>query len=481
MFIRFSLTSHQRQYLLGFVANFSTLMYGISVGWVSPTIPLLMSEEETPLPIGAITKRQASLISALLYISGLVGSLCFGWVADRLGRKWALYLGTIPHVIAYLLIIFAADISYLYISRCLSGLGCGALFVALPIYVSEVSEDKIRGGMGAIFCNMVSIGIVTGRAFGSYLDFYVVPYGVLGILAIFIIVFPFFPETPQYLLLRQRHEAAEKSLRFLRGVSQNLQIPLPPDVREELEALKNSPTLHNQNKRIKMEDLKPKTTRRAILISLILISGRSLCGVLPLDNYTATVLMEAGSHAWSPNLSALIVGVFELIGSNLAIICVDRGGRRWNLLVSSGGSAVSIAILGAVFFVKSFYGVESAASSWLAVVSLSAFMTLAAIGVVAIPFSVSAEVLPPKLRSPVSTTFMLLYWAMTFVIVDFFLIFGDHSGMYTPLWMCGAWCTFELIFVYFYLPETKGKSFDQVEMELKGKKRKEKEAAASPS
>lgn len=224
-------------------------------------------------------------------------------------------------------------------------------------------------------------------------------------------------------------------------------------------------------------NVEPKTTRRAILISLVLISGRSLCGVLPLDNYTASVLMEAGSHAWSPNLSALIVGVFELIGSNLAIICVDRAGRRMNLLVSSGGAAISIAILGGVFFAKTFFGVESAANSWLAVVSLSAFMTLAAIGVVAIPFSVSAEVLPPKLRSPVSTTFMLLYWAMTFVIVDFFLIFGEYNGMYTPLWLCGAWCTFELFFVYFYLPETKGKSFDQVEMELQGKKKK----AVSPS
>ncbi|XP_055704596.1 facilitated trehalose transporter Tret1-like [Phlebotomus papatasi] len=477
MFIRFGLSSHQRQYLVGFIANFSTLMYGISVGWVSPTIPLLMSEEDTPLPIGAISKRQASLISALLYISGLLGSLLFGWLADRLGRKWSLFLGTIPHVIAYLLIIFAADIYYLYISRCLSGLGCGALFVALPIYVSEVSEDKIRGGMGAIFCNMVSVGIVVGRAFGSYLDFYVVPYGVLGILAIFIVTFPLFPETPQYLLLKQRPEAAEKSLRFLRGVTRDLSVPLPQAVKDEFEALKNSPTLHNQNNRIKLEDLKPKTTRRAILISLVLISGRSLCGVLPLDNYTASVLMEAGSHAWSPNLSALIVGVFELIGSNLAIICVDRAGRRMNLLVSSGGAAVSIAILGGVFFAKTFFGVESAANSWLAVVSLSAFMTLAAIGVVAIPFSVSAEVLPPKLRSPVSTTFMLLYWAMTFVIVDFFLIFGEYNGMYTPLWLCGTWCTFELIFVYFYLPETKGKSFDQVEMELQGKKKK----AVSPS
>ncbi|GAB0098154.1 hypothetical protein DMENIID0001_138610 [Sergentomyia squamirostris] len=472
MFVRLGLSSHQRQYLVGFIANFSTLMYGISVGWVSPTVPLLLSED-TPLPMGPITKRQASLISALLYICGLVGSLAFGWLADRVGRKWALFLGTLPHVCAHLLIIFATDVVHLYISRCLSGLGCGALFVVLPIYVSEVSEDKIRGVMGSIFCNMVSIGIVTGRAFGSYLDFYIVPYGVLGILTIFIITFPFFPETPQYLLLRQQPEKAEKALRYLRGVTRNLSVPMPPEVKEEFEALKNSPALLNQDKRVRWEDLKPKTTRRAILISLVLISGRSLCGVLPLDNYTASVLMEAGSHEWSPNLSALIVGIFELIGSNLAIICVDRGGRRMNLLVSSGGAAVSITILGGVFFAKTFYGVESAANSWLAVVALSAFMTLAAIGVVAIPFSVSAEVLPPKLRSPVSTTFMLLYWAMTFIIVDFFLIFAEYNGMYTPMWLFTAWCTFEFIFVYFYLPETKGKSFDQVEAELRGEPKKE--------
>lgn len=117
------------------------MMYGISVGWVSPSIPLLMSED-TPLPSGPLTKKEASLISALLYMAGMLGSLSFGWLADRIGRKWALFSGTCPHIIAFLLIIFAKDVYYLYVSRVFSGLGCGALFVVLPIYVSEISEDK---------------------------------------------------------------------------------------------------------------------------------------------------------------------------------------------------------------------------------------------------------------------------------------------------------------------------------------------------
>ncbi|KAJ6641824.1 Facilitated trehalose transporter Tret1 [Pseudolycoriella hygida] len=470
MFTAFRISSTYRQYMVAFIANFSTLLYGISVGWVSPTVPKLMSVD-TPLPIGPITVEQASLISALLYIGGLVGSLSFGWLAGRIGRKWALFCGTVPHIFAHLLIIFAKSFAFLYVSRILSGLGCGATFVALPIYVSEISEDRLRGIMGAIFCNMVSMGLVIGRALGSYLDFYVVPYAVLVVLAIFVIVFPMFPETPQYLLLKQRDDIAEKSLRFLRGVSRDLKVPMPVAVQDEFNALKSSPTLSNQSLSISLADFRPLATRRAILISLVLISGRSLCGVLPLDNYTASILVESGSN-WSPDISAIIVGIFELVGSNLAIFFIDRNGRRVILIASSLGGALFITLLGSIFFAKSYFNVDTSSFSWLSILALGGFMTLAAIGMVAIPLSVSAEVLPPKLRSLVCTTFMLLYWAMTFAIVNFFLTFSNIVGMYTPMWLFACWCLFEMTFVYFILPETKGKSFDEVALELEGKRNK---------
>ncbi|GAB0090525.1 hypothetical protein DMENIID0001_052610 [Sergentomyia squamirostris] len=461
-----TLGAKTRQFIAASSANLATMMYGISVGWVSPSIPLLMSDD-TPLPSGPLTKKEASLISALLYMAGMVGSLSFGWLADRIGRKWALFSGTCPHIIAFLLIIFAQDVNFLYVSRIFSGLGCGALFVVLPIYVSEISEDKVRGTLGAIFCNMVSIGIVVGRCLGSYLNFYVVPYVVLGLLAIFVLSFPFFPETPQYLLLKRRESKAEKSLKRFRGAKRDADGKMPEKFEQEFEALKNSPTLSNQSSSVTWEDFKPSTTRKAILISLVLISGRSVCGVLPLDNYTASVLREAGS-SWDANLGAIIVGIFELIGSNLAIVFVERLGRRTILIVSSLGSAICLTVMGILFLLRSI-GTDLSSFGWLSVAAFSGQMTLAAIGIVAIPFSVAAEVLPPKLRGVVCTGFLMFYWVLTFFIVNFFLLFAEFCGMYTPMWCFAGWCIFELAFVYFYLPETKGKSFEEVTLALQGK------------
>ncbi|XP_059621872.1 facilitated trehalose transporter Tret1-like [Phlebotomus argentipes] len=455
-----------RQFIAASSANLATMMYGISVGWVSPSIPLLMSDD-TPLPSGPLSRREASLTSALLYMAGMVGSLSFGWLADRIGRKWALFLGTCPHIIAHLLIIFAQDVNFLYVSRVFSGLGCGALFVVLPIYVSEISEDKVRGTLGAIFCNMVSVGIVIGRCLGSYLDFYVVPYVVLGLLAVFVLTFPFFPETPQYLLLKRRESKAEKSLKRFRGAKRDANGKMPEKFETEFEALKNSPTLSNQSSSVGWDDFKPATTRKAILISLVLISGRSICGVLPLDNYTASVLRESGS-TWDANLGAIIVGLFELIGSNLAIVFVERWGRRKILIVSSLGSALCLSVMGILFLLRSI-GLDMSSFGWLSVAAFSGQMTLAAIGIVAIPFSVSAEVLPPKLRGVVCTSFLMFYWILTFFIVNFFLLFAEVCGMYTPMWCFAGWCIFELIFVYFYLPETKGKNFEEIVLALQGK------------
>lgn len=123
-----------------FAVNISSIVYGINVGWASPVILLLLSTE-SPLAGGQVSKADASLFSSMLYIGGMVGTLIFGWLADRIGRKWSLFLGTLLQIPAHLLLAFSTGLTHLYVSRILSGLAAGASFVVTPIYVAEIAED----------------------------------------------------------------------------------------------------------------------------------------------------------------------------------------------------------------------------------------------------------------------------------------------------------------------------------------------------
>lgn len=117
------------------------LAYGIAFGWSSPSIPVLLSEE-SPLITGPISDDEASWISSIFCIGGAFGGLAFGPIMERIGRTKALMVAAPVQIISWLLIIFAASVNYLYISRFLMGVVAGALFVIVPVFVSEIADDR---------------------------------------------------------------------------------------------------------------------------------------------------------------------------------------------------------------------------------------------------------------------------------------------------------------------------------------------------
>lgn len=129
------------QFLGAIFANIGMIAYGIVGGWPSATMPIL-SSSDSPLPSGPLTTEEVSLVNSIVAIGGMVGAMTFGWVSDHCGRKWPLVVAMIPQVIAFILIATAQNTMFLYISRFLSGVSGGALFVIAPIYIREISENR---------------------------------------------------------------------------------------------------------------------------------------------------------------------------------------------------------------------------------------------------------------------------------------------------------------------------------------------------
>ncbi|XP_055685016.1 facilitated trehalose transporter Tret1-2 homolog [Lutzomyia longipalpis] len=446
------------QFLGAICVNFGAIVYGLVVGWPSATMPIL-SSAESPLPSGPLTKEEVSLINSIMALGGMAGALIFGWMANRYGRKWPLVAGMMPQVIAFILIACAQNTSYLYTSRFLSGVSGGALFVLAPIYVNEISENSIRGMLGSILGIFYNVGVIIAYVICAYMSFYSVPYVALGLLALFSL-YIFFPESPQYLLLKQEDAKAEKSLKFFRGFSRDDQVKL------EFESLKSSVAPTSTKTSITIQDFKPATTRKALLVTYILICGRNFSGVFPLMNYTVDIFEQAQTGI-DPHISAIIVAVIQLAGTIVSAYYTDKSGRRILLIPSLVGVGLCLTVIGVYFFLNE-RGYDLSAVSWLPLVFLSGTLFLAA-AVLNIPVYVLSELLPAKIRSPVATVYMATAWPTTFLIVQYYTPLADLLGVYSCMWIFAGWCFFEAVFAYFMLPETKGKSPDEIVLALEGK------------
>lgn len=176
------------------------------IGWPSPSAELLQSPSS---PVGKpMTDDDISWLTAILCLSGSVMAVLTSIIPDKFSRKRLGYVLTVPMIIAWLLIMFATEHMYIYVSRALSGIAGAVTFFIIPNYVSEISCDSIRGMLASILIFSVNIGILMAYILGGIMSFRALPVVILALILLYIITFVFMPESPLYLVRRNRtHEA----------------------------------------------------------------------------------------------------------------------------------------------------------------------------------------------------------------------------------------------------------------------------------
>lgn len=177
------------------------------MGWQSPSAPQLQSPSP---PVGnePMTDNAVSWLTGTLCLSGTVMTVLLSVIPDRFSRKSFGYALTLPIIIAWLLIIFANEHMYIYASRILSGIAGAGAFFLVPNYVSEISCDSIRGMLATILVFSVNSGIVLAYILGGVMSFRTFPVAILALAVLFLVTFIFIPESPVYLVRRNRiHDA----------------------------------------------------------------------------------------------------------------------------------------------------------------------------------------------------------------------------------------------------------------------------------
>lgn len=136
-----------------FLATLIAAAAGTTVGWTSPTLPILL-DPSSPIPT---TPDQSSWIASLMILSSAASPLAAAFLAERLGRKPTLLLAAVPYILGWVLIMEANSVLVIYISRMVSGIGYGLVYTTAPMYLGEIASDKVRGSMATLITVMSKV------------------------------------------------------------------------------------------------------------------------------------------------------------------------------------------------------------------------------------------------------------------------------------------------------------------------------------
>ncbi|XP_006571359.2 facilitated trehalose transporter Tret1 [Apis mellifera] len=451
------------QYVAAAAANLCCVSAGAMLGWTSSVIPLLKDEEAVNNgynPLGRIIDNEEdSWISSLVSIGAIIGSFVAGYLAERYGRKMTLLSAVVPFLIGWVLIATAKVVIQLCVARVILGFALAFAFTVVPMYCGEIAEISVRGALGSFLQLFVTIGLLYSYSIGPYVSYLVFCIVCAIVPVVFVGCFIMMPESPYQLLKIGKKQEALESLAKLRSKT-------IASVQKEADEMQASIDEAFKNE-AKLSDLwKVKANLKALVFTCVLVAFQQASGINVVLFNMGTIFTAAKSSLNS-SVATIIVGTVQVITSGITPLVVDRLGRKILLIFSGVGEIVSLAALGIYLYLdEQKADVESI--RFLPILSLVIFIATYCVGWGPLPWTVMGEMFASNVKSKASGITVSICWLVSFFITKFANDLQDKFGSYTLFWLFAVFCVASVIFTILVLPETKGKSLQQIQNELSG-------------
>lgn len=427
---------------------------GMAVAWTSPMIPYFLSEESHI----KMTRHQAEWMESLLLIGAICGLPVTAYVTDKIGRKKSLILACSILVLTWTVIAVADRIEYLDIMRFLQGLGLNMAFVAAPMYVGEISHRSIRGLLSSMIFIMNVLGVVIIYVTGPLLPFYVPCIIANIILVTEVVVFTFMPESPYFLTTKNKHQEAERALRKFRCCS---------NVDDELTEIRNAIDEDNRQEKAGLKEmLYVKNYRKALLIMTVLNTGQTFCCIEVIIMNLHEILSAAGSIYVSAATAGILFSIMNLITSVVSSLIVDKFGRVKLLILSIIPTSICLFFLALYFHLK-ITGYDTQSYSWVPIVSVMIYGLVFKLGLGMVPIVMTSELFASKIKSFGMTFADGVYVVSSVLVLQIYFCLRDNFGLHVPFYVFFCCSVMTCFLVIFFVPETKGKSLEEIQRILK--------------
>ena len=397
-----------------------------------------------------LTTVEHGLTVSIALIGTIIGAIFGAIPSDRLGRKKTLILIAVLYLLSSIGTALATDWWMFLVFRLMGGLGVGASSVTAPIYISEISPAEKRGQLVGMFQFNVVLGIVV-----SYLSNYLIGLTgeqswrlMLGIQAIpsalFLILLRFVPESPRWLILKKGETA--KALEIFKLID-------PQSAHKIVQDVTN---VNNENSSSEREPLFSKKYRTPVMLAMLFAIFNQVSGINAIIYYAPRIFEMTGLGTSSSLLSTIGLGVINFIFTLLAMNFIDRVGRKTLMMIGSLGLILTLGLVSYSFYAQNFSG-------FLVPLFLFTYIAFFAFSQGAVIWVFISEIFPNQVRAKGQTLGSTTHWVMAAAIAFSFPYLAEKAGGgNTFLFFCVMMCI-QLFFVWRIMPETKGKSLEQIE------------------
>ncbi|MBE7177883.1 MAG: sugar porter family MFS transporter [Mucilaginibacter polytrichastri] len=383
-------------------------------------------------------------------IGTVIGSVMVGYPVKIYGRKKILICIAVIYLCSAVGCAFSMVWAAFILFRFIGGLAVGASSVVGPMYISEISPPHLRGRLAGMF----QLNVVSGIFVAYLTNFLFVDLGddswrwMLGIMVIpaglFAVLLIWIPESPRWLILNNRETEAVPALKKLKE----------PDVDGAIRAIKQSVSQHR-------ESLFQSRYRKPITYAVLLAMFNQLAGINAILYYAPRIFEMAGFDKGDAYLQPVYIGAANLLFTGLAMTVIDRFGRKTLLLIGSVGMIIFLGLTA-----KAFSGGSVAGQP--VVLYLIGFIAFFGFSQGAVIWVFISEIFPNSVRSQGGALGSFTHWIMAAIISWSFpvIVEGSANGGFYSFVFYSVMMVFHLLFVWFVLPETKGRSLEQIQKDL---------------
>jgi SP family galactose:H+ symporter-like MFS transporter len=449
-------TGRQRRFVRLAAAITATggLLFGYDTGVISGAL-LFIKEDFAP-----VSDFLQGVIVSFLLVGAVTGALTGGPLSDRVGRRPTVLLAASIFAVGAIAAAVAPSAGFLIFARFILGLGVGLASLVVPLYIAEIAPPETRGALVSLNQLMITIGIlfsyIVGVAFTPIEGWrYMFAVAVIPALILGIGMFTL-PESPRWLVKNGMLDKARSVLLLSR---------VEADVETEMQQMEEIERIERQQAEVGYKELLAPWIRPALIIGVGLAIFQQITGINTVIYYAPTILEKVGFSAGGAiAATALGVGVVNVGFTILAVYVVDRVGRRPLLLIGLVGMTVSLGLLGVVFSL----GATSGVAGLLATICLALYIASFAISLGPIFWLMISEIYPLNMRGSAMSIAALCNWGSNFIVALIFPVLLATFGGAGSFWLFAAIGIVAWIFVYFMVPETKGRSLEEIESDLRG-------------
>jgi sugar porter (SP) family MFS transporter len=430
------------------IAGLGGILYGFDMGIIAAALIFVRTTF-------SLSTRMEEVVVSVVLIGSMVGAATGGPLADRTGRRLILFWGGVLFILGSVLAPLSPNVATLIVARALLGLAIGFTSVTAPVYVSELAPPESRGTLIGLYQFALTLGIALADLIGYWLaseHAWRTMFAVGAVPALFFLLLVItLPESPRWLL---GHGRAEEAKAVLRSYTDEAGAAM---LLEEIRAR----LLVTAEKR--WSALWTPTVRKALLVAVGFTVLQQVTGINTIVYYGPRIFALAGiSSDKNAIFATLLVAVVNVLATIIALVLVDRVGRKPLLYWGVSGMTISLFVLA-----YSFHNQASLGSSMgiLATACLMLYITCFAFSMGPIAWIIVAEVFPLRLRGRGAAAATLGSGASNFLVSMTFLSLIGAAGNSATFCIYGAFCIVTLFFVRFVMPETRGCELESISAE----------------